>query len=344
MCDVGLGDDGTVFWANLIGDHPQNMTLEQLERILDQAEAFRPRPLIGLAFTEPFIHPRIVDFSRAITRRGFYCQITSNGTQLPRLAGDLVEAGVDEIVISIDGPPEVHDRIRGRAGTFAKLAEGVRRTHEARERLGSTKPRIRFSFTITDANHDRVLEFVQAAAPLDPWAINFSHLNFISAEMADAHNARYGGDLTVTRSNLGEIEPAEMPVETLWAELRRVKAYAREQGPGFPELIFTPDAPDDEGAALLHTFYREHSTFVGGRACTDPWKLMMVKTDGTVIPAHGRCYNFPVGNLNDRPLAELWNGDRFVEFRRTLLDAGGTLPACARCCGVIGKQREIAAP
>jgi len=100
MCDVGLGDHDTVFWANLIGNHPQNMTLEQLERILDQAASLRPRPMVGLAFTEPFIHPRIVDFGRAVTGRGFYCQITSNGTQLPRLAEGLVEAGVDEIVIS----------------------------------------------------------------------------------------------------------------------------------------------------------------------------------------------------------------------------------------------------
>ncbi len=340
MCDVGLGDNDTVFWANLIGDHPKNMTIEELERILDQAGAFRPRPMIGLAFTEPLIHARIVDFCRSITGRGFYCQITSNGTQLPRLADDLVAAGVDELVISIDGPPEVHDRIRGKAGTFAKLAEGVERLHEARLRLGRTKPRLRLSFTITDANYDRVLEFVEAVAPLRPSAINFSHLNFISEEMAGAHNARYEGDLQVTRSNLGQIEPEQMPVDVLWAELQRVKEFARAQGPDFPTLHFTPDAPDAEGPTLLRTFYREHLTFVGGRGCTDPWKLMMIKTDGTVIPAHGRCYNFPVGNVNDRPLAELWNSDRFVEFRRTLLEAGGALPACARCCGVIGKKRE----
>jgi hypothetical protein len=49
-----------------------------------------------------------------------------------------------------------------------------------------------------------------------------------------------------------------------------------------------------------------------------------------------------VGNVNERPLAELWNSERFVSFRRTLLEAGGTLPACARCCGVIGKKREAA--
>mgnify|MGYP001301817469 CR=1 FL=1 len=54
---------------------------------------------------------------------------------------------------------------------------------------------------------------------------------------------------------------------------------------------------------------------------------MMVKTDGIVIPAHGRCYDFPVGNLTDTPLEELWNNARFLEFRKLLKHAGGTLPA-----------------
>ncbi|MCA1553755.1 MAG: radical SAM protein, partial [Chloroflexi bacterium] len=151
MCDVGLGDHSTVFWANLIGDQPQNMTLELLNEILRQAKAFHPRPKIGLAFTEPLIHPRILDFCRAIVSAGFYCQITSNGSTLPRLADPLVEIGVHELVISVDGPPAVHDHIRGRAGTFAKVYEGVERLNAAKARRNTATPSLRFSFTITDA-------------------------------------------------------------------------------------------------------------------------------------------------------------------------------------------------
>src|SRR5919202_3775548 len=176
MCDVGLGDHATVFWANLIGDHPQNMTLELLNEILDQAKAFRPRPKVGLAFTEPLIQAQVLDFCRAIVSQGFYCQITSNGTMLPRLAEQLVEIGVDDIVISVDGPPAVPDRVRGRPGTFAKLYEGAERLNAAKARLGRTKPKLRFSFTITDANYNHILEFVRAVEPVQPAAINISHL------------------------------------------------------------------------------------------------------------------------------------------------------------------------
>ncbi|MCZ7569705.1 MAG: radical SAM protein [Ardenticatenaceae bacterium] len=334
MCDVGLGDSATVFWANLIGDHPQNMTLDMLNEILRQASAFRPRPQVGLAFTEPLIHHQILDFCRAIVERGFYCQITSNGTMLPRLAEQLVEVGVDELVISVDGPPAVHDRIRGKVGTFAKLYQGVESLNAARERLKRTHPKVRFSFTITDENYAHVLDFVQAVEPLRPAGINISQLNFISDEMAAAHNARYGGDLAVVRSNLGRMEPAAFETNIVWAELERVRAYAAERGPALPALAITPNVTEPRG---LETYYREPPTFVGGRTCTDPWRLMMIKTDGTVIPAHGRCYNFPVGKITEQSLSAIWNSPRFIEFRRTLRAAGGTLPACSRCCGIIGK-------
>ncbi len=35
-----------------------------------------------------------------------------------------------------------------------------------------------------------MLEFVKEVEGLRPASFNFSHLNFISSEMADAHNAR----------------------------------------------------------------------------------------------------------------------------------------------------------
>ncbi len=331
MCDVGLGESGSVFWAHMIGEDRRNMPLALLERVLDQAEAFAPRPKIGLAFTEPLIHPRIVEFARLAVARGFFCSITTNGSMLPRLAAPLVDAGLDEITVSIDGPEEVHDRIRGRRGSFRALYEGVEALNRARGRRRA--PRVRFSYTITDANATAMLAFVRAVEGLRPAAFCFSHLNFITDAMAAAHNAVSGAAYAVARSNLGTIDPASIDLDAMWGALGALKAYARSR-PDFPNLTLVPDlaSPRD-----LEVYYREHARFVGGRACTDPWRMMMVRTDGTVIPAHSRCYNVPLGDVGTATLAELWNGARAAAFRRHLKAAGGTLPACARCCGVIGK-------
>lgn len=336
MCDVGIGESASVFYTHLVGDDPRNMPLSLLETILEQAARFFPKPRIGLAYTEPLIHTGILDFCRAIVGKDFYCTITTNGFMLPRLADALVEIGVDEITVSIDGPDAVHDRIRGREGSFQKLYEGVEQLNRAKAQTGRTRPLVRFSYTLTDENYTHMLDFVRQVEGLQPASLVFSHLNFVSDEMAAAHHAHYDGEWAMTRSNLGTMNLETIDLKAMAQALADLKAYARTR-PGFPPLTIVPDIASEADLAI---YYRHPLRFIGGRRCTDPWRMMMIRTEGTVIPAHGRCYNVPIGNVTETPLKTLWDNARFRAFRRTLQEAGGTLPACARCCGVIGKPKE----
>ncbi len=335
MCDVGIHETASAFFAHLVGPNPQNMTPALLHEVLDQAAAFYPRPSIGLAYTEPLIHANITDFCESIVHRGFHCAITTNGFLLPRLADQLVEIGVQEITVSVDGPAQVHDRIRGRSGSFGALYSGIEALGRAKARLGASNPAVRFSYTITDMNYTAMLEFLQAVETLDSESFIFSHLNFISDDMAARHNTLHHGEWTMARSNIGAMDLAAINLDAMWDAVRQLKSYGKKR-----RLSLTI-VPDLDSREELEVYYHQPLRFVGGMVCTDPWRMMMIKTDGTVIPAHGRCYNVPVGNITERPLFDIWNGARFQGFRRTLQDAGGTLPACARCCGVIGKPREV---
>lgn len=333
MCDVGVRESESVFFAHLVGDDPRNMPLELLEEILDQAARFSPKPRIGLSYTEPLIHKDVVAFCRAIVERGFFCAVTTNGYTLARLADELVDAGLHDMTVSVDGPEEVHDRVRGRRGSFRKLYEGVERVNEAKRRRGASRPVMRFSYTLTDENSTHMLDFVRQVEGLAPASYCFSHLNFITEEMAGVHNARFPGEWAVSRSNLGPIDPGAIDLDAMWRALVDLKAYAASR-PGFPDLLIVPDVGSVAG---LETYYRQPLRFIGGRSCTDPWRMMMIRTDGTVIPAHGRCYNVPVGRVTETALPELWNHQRFRSFRQVLKGEGGALPGCTRCCGVINK-------
>lgn len=332
MCDVGLGDRTTAFWSNLIGSDPRDMTLEMLERVLEQAEEFFPRPRIALALTEPLIHPHILDFCRAVTSRGFYGAVTSNGSRLKHLAAGLVEAGLGELTLSVDGPPEVHDRIRGRQGSFEELYEGARALLAARG--DARRPRLQFSFTVSDRNQGHIADAVAAVLPLRPERVMVSQLNFISDGMARAHNRAHGGPLAVNRSSLGDMDPARFDADLVWQELQRVREAARSS----PATRVTL-TPDFASASEVARYYAEPERFVGTRTCRDPWRMAMVRSDGTLLPAHGRCYHVPLGNVTRARLSELWNGPAMRGFRRTLQAEGGSLPACSRCCGVIGRRQ-----
>jgi Fe-coproporphyrin III synthase len=334
MCDVGIGEKASVFWANMIGDDPGNMSLDLLKQVLDGAMAFHPLPKVGLAFTEPLIHVQILDFVREIKQRGFFCSITTNGFMLPQRAEALVELGIDEITVSIDGPAEIHDRIRGRKNSFARLYEGIEKVNAARDSQARLNPRVRISSTITDLNFADLRACLEAVSPLRPDSVNFAHLSYITDEMASAHNALYGDELPVGRSCLGEMDLGTIDLDRLAAEVESATAYAVGPAMHGTEVVFHPDL---HGAEELARYYRRPEEYVGGRRCSDPFKMLMVKTDGTVIPAHSRCFNNPVGRVQDTPLEQIWNNSRYMAFRRLLHEAGGSLPACTRCCGVVGK-------
>jgi MoaA/NifB/PqqE/SkfB family radical SAM enzyme len=54
---------------------------------------------------------------------------------------------------------------------------------------------------------------------------------------------------------------------------------------------------------------------------------LIVWPNGDVKP----CREWVVGNVNQTPAMEVWNGEKFRSFRRLLAERG-TLPICARCC------------
>src|ERR1035438_302869 len=100
----------------------RQMALSDYVRLLDE---FAPsRPIISLFGGEPLLYPDILPLIREVKGRGLTCSLITNGWRLEKVARELVEAGVDSIMVSIDGPPDVHDRIRGQAGSFERAAAG----------------------------------------------------------------------------------------------------------------------------------------------------------------------------------------------------------------------------
>lgn len=78
---------------------------------------------ITLGGGEPLLHPNIVSFVDLITQAGITCHLISNGFCLDKqLAMKLKNAGLSQIQMNIDSlDARVHDRMRGRTGSFKKV-------------------------------------------------------------------------------------------------------------------------------------------------------------------------------------------------------------------------------
>ena len=81
-----------------------------------------------LAFTggEPLLRKDFLDIANDASQLGYQWGITSNATLIDRqMAKELHRAGMESISVSLDGPREVHDQIRGRKGAYDQTIRGV---------------------------------------------------------------------------------------------------------------------------------------------------------------------------------------------------------------------------
>ncbi len=319
MCDVGTQFTGSNFYHNLMNSRPLNMPLELLRRIIDQTAHYFPRAKLGYAFTEPLIYPHLIESLRHAAEKGVHTAVTTNALTLEKQAAALAKAGLKELFISLDGPPAIHNHIRGHRRSFEKALAGI----EAILSLPEPRPKVSVFCTITEWNGGHLSELGEIFRNFPLTQLGFMHTNFTPEEVAEAHNRLYGDRYPATPSNMQEIHPERMDLDILLEDIHRIRKMALP----FP-VTFSPELTTREA---LEIFYRQPERIIG-RVCNDAFRTLMIKSSGAVIPAHGRCYNLEVGNIYRSTLKAIWNAPALAAFRQTLIDAGGLLPACARCC------------
>jgi sulfatase maturation enzyme AslB (radical SAM superfamily) len=319
MCDVGTGHEGSNFQFHLTGAKPLNMPLELIRKIFDQAARHYPRAKMGYAFTEPIIYPHLVESIDYASHKGLFTSITTNALKLRNLAEDLAKAGLGEVYVSLDGPEEIHNEIRGNKFSFQWALEGMEKTLA----VPGSHPEISVFVTITEWNIGHLTRMVKALRHLPMKRMGFMHTNYTTPTMAAAHNAVWGQLYQATESNVEGIDLGRMDLSLLLDEIREIKGMNLPYGVSFsPELNTLEE---------LNTFYHSPEKKIG-RVCNDAFRNLMIKSDGSCIPAHGRCYRVEAGNLNSAELPEIWNSAPLAQFRKDLLKAGGLMPACTRCC------------
>ena len=86
--------------------------------------------VLSVSGGEPFLYrglPELLAHARSL---GMQTTVTTNGTVLTPARLDGVEGLLDGMAISVDGPPDVHDELRGATGAFDRMSDGLARVRE----------------------------------------------------------------------------------------------------------------------------------------------------------------------------------------------------------------------
>jgi MoaA/NifB/PqqE/SkfB family radical SAM enzyme len=252
--------------------------------------------------------------------------VFTSGAALVDVADDLVEAGVDQVYVSIDGPPAVHDAIRGVPGAFDRAFNGLEAIQSAVQARPGRRTQVRINAVISHHNSPHLVDLVEAIQELDPLCVMFMHLNFVTADMAAAHNRDYGHICRATPLAVGGTDPQAVDVAVLHHQIRELRRrYPPWQIKIQPHLATEAD---------LHAYYHRPDRPLGKGRCFMPWQTVMIIPDGSVI-VRNRCFHLVFGSIFDHDLMSIWNGPAFRAFRLALRHVGA-FPACTRCYGVFG--------
>jgi MoaA/NifB/PqqE/SkfB family radical SAM enzyme len=283
---------------------PQEIPIERLERQLDSFEELHVSR-VALTGGEPERHTHFDEFARALKARGIQVTMLTAGMQLEEDARRVV-AAVDDVIVSLDGPPVVHDRIRRVPGAFEKLAAGVL----ALKKIQPTIP-IGGRCTVQRANHDVLCRTVEHAEE-----IGLDSISFLAADLTSHAFNRAAAWNTLRQ---GTVALDEREVDSLEEEIERlIAAYA---GVGF-----VVESADKLRRIVLH--FRAHlgQALPVAPRCNAPWVSAVVEASGEVRPCF---FHASIGSIYDNTLTEVVNGPAARQFRSQLDMA--TNPTCRRC-------------
>ena len=318
MCDVGTFNEESNFYKNLRIDRKlHEISLEKFKSVVDEVAEYRPT--IAINGTEPLMYKPLGAITEYARSKGLQVAVTTGGYNLPERAEELAAAGLTRLNVSIDAAPELHNYIRGRKDVFHRATSGIKLFDDAAKRRGY-EPEILICATIMNINHAHLEEFYEAVKDLPVKQINFTHMNFVDPEMAMKHNLKWGKKYTATVNCLSaEVQPQAVDIDVLWDQIARVEKR------GDARVHFMPMFTKEQ----LTTYYKKPLEFMGSVPCVSTWFIAQIMADGEVIP-YTRCYHVPLGNINDQPFLELWNGEKARAWRGDLR-RNGRFPACTRC-------------
>lgn len=275
-----------------------------------------------LVGTEPLLYKGTFNIIDDLKELGSKVNITTNGLMLKEKAYDIARAGLNSLNLSIDGPKDVHDQIRGYPGLLEKIIEGVDKLKKICVENSYLIPNININFTISRDNHNRIKDFFNDIRCIEPERVTLSHLNYVIPEIADNHNCIYPNYSIGQSSVRAWRDSLDIDFWKLFWEIEEARKIK------WTNVNVVPYCPTP---TRIKWYYTKPEIPMGRLNCAAPWYSMQILTDGT-IAVLGRCFNIIMGDLKSQDIYDIWYGEKYNEFRNFLSENPLPLP-CLRCCG-----------
>jgi len=230
---------------------------------------------------EPFLHPGFLQMVGYASSKNIYTATSTNAHYLTReSAFRTVRAGLDRLIISVDGTTQSTYESYRIGGSLEKVVEGTKNIISAKMELRSRTPHVVFQFLLVAPNEHEIPEVQKLAKQLGVDQVVF--------KTAQIYNYKNGSPL--------------IPKKERYSRYRK----------------------NSDGTYSIKNKFDNH--------CWKMWHSCVVTWDGKVVPC---CFDkdahFVLGDLKKNSFLEIWKGESYNHFRKSLLQSRSEIEMCRNC-------------
>ena len=296
MCDIWKGNNDV-----------RQINEPDVEKLMVSFKKLNTK-LVVMSGGEALMHPNFFKLCDIIKSQKISICILSTGLLLKKYASEVI-AKTDEVIVSLDGSRDVHDKIRNIPNAFDKLKEGVQdlkklnKNYKVTARCVVQRDNFRDLSNIVNSAHE----------------IGLDQISFLAADVStDAFNRpELWGE-----EKIGEVKISREELKIFKDEIELlIKSHHIDF-----ENKFIAESPEK-----IRSFYNYYAAFHGLSefpqiSCNAPWVSAVIEPDGKVRPCF---FHNKVGNLNEEDLNAIVNSEKSISFRKNL-DVK-TNPICKKC-------------
>jgi MoaA/NifB/PqqE/SkfB family radical SAM enzyme len=249
--------------------------------------------------------------------------IITNGTLLVReVVQELVDAGLSQLWVSLDGAAAQHDRMRGVEGAFARVARGLELALELR--TGPGAPTVGVNFTLSGLNVGAMSAVADECRRVGADQMTIRVASVVTPALVEQTWRALGPPRSERRHHyLGLDDALRLSVADLTLveeDLRRTRMSCEEgrvalgEDPLLTEMIATGD--------VVPRSY-------GEPGCPIVKGFLQMSPDGHLVVCP-MLVGYPIGTYPGEDPATVWGNESHQEIAARL--ANDLLPICSQCC------------
>jgi MoaA/NifB/PqqE/SkfB family radical SAM enzyme len=285
-------------------EQPADLQFENIEKMVAHLPKLQRVDLTGIG--EALMNPEFLAIVEFLKLRGIYVTLNDNFTLMSeKMAQRIVELGVDQIFLSLDGATqETYEQIR-RGSNFERVIGNVRRLIAIKRERGKKLPEVKINTVVCLTNHQELPALVELAHEIGIGMIQF--VNAITFEKT---------------ADLGTQTSCERVEQKFQEALQR----AKELGVLVKVELF-------DKLPVQQCDFPWTRNFVTQDGYVHPCCYTTQSGDRQAQNRRS------LGNLIDNPFSQIWEAEAYSTLREKM--ANGILPyQCQHCPKYFGKPDD----